>query len=371
MAWPHPALLDVAAGRPWPGGVPVGEVLHDADRHRLTGQLWAAVRDLPDVGTDTERAHLRDTWLTQRLVSRRLLAVLRDVVARAADVDIDLATIKGPVAEHRWYGEAGLRPSVDVDVVLPGHQRHRAGELLRLLCPQHPLVDHLQRLVDARLLQSVTFPAPGTRVAVDLHVDSLKLEGLWSRTGAEVDDGATRYALDDGTRVQVHDADVSLLQHALHLNKDRFRSLRGFVDVARIITDPTLRWDRVHDLADRDGLLVPVTRSIAAVVDLLGLPPSPLPHLRGPRAEAWDAAWPTDVWFRDARELRQRQLLLPLLARGRAVEATGRVVRRMFAPRAQIAYYLGRPELAEGSYAALTWARALTRVSSRGARARR
>ena len=328
MPHPHPVLIELAAGRPLPSSVDDPEhLLTTALEHRMQGLLWSAVmRGEIELPLETER-RLAVFDLRTQAHHRRLWAVLEEVTALLAQHEIEVATFKGVAAEARWYDRVGERPSRDLDLWLSPHQIGRVDDAVRLLQPGHPLVGRLTRLVDRGHLQSIDVLWGDE--SVDFHVDPFKL-GVPSRVLGTLWDRK----IDLGSGVSMLDPAASLALFLVHLNKDRFSWLLGFVDVTRIIDTEPEAAARATEIATQDGFLVPVSKSMAMVASVLGRtsPPSPA---SGWRARAWDRLWPSEVMLGGDNgflHAHRRQFLLPYLAPGRVGEATGNIVQIALPP---------------------------------------
>lgn len=330
MGAPHPALLDLVAGRALPAIGDSSALVRSAVDHRVHGLLWSAVR-AGEVALDApDRLALAGHAVATRSLQSRIWAALDRVAPAAAALGVDIATVKGVTAEARWYDAEGERPCRDLDLLVAPHHLDRVGALIRHLDPLHPLAGDVQALVDAGRLQSVQVVVAD--VPVDIHLDLFKL-GVPSRQRDAIWQGTVPFPLPSGGIVAVLDAETALVHFLVHMNKDRFRWLLGYADVVHLLQRTTVDWDRVDVLAAGDGLEVPVRRSLAAVLDGLGLPrqgPAPLP---GWRDVAWQRLWSERVRLQGdlgVVRFRHRQALLPALAPGRAPEALGLWARKLF-----------------------------------------
>ena len=119
MASPHPALIELAAGRPLPFRVGDPEhLLATALEHRMQGLLWSAVtRGEIDLPLETQR-RLAVLNLRTQAHHRRLWMILEEVTALLAQHGIEVAVFKGVAAEACWYKRMGERPSRDLDLWL-------------------------------------------------------------------------------------------------------------------------------------------------------------------------------------------------------------------------------------------------------------
>ena len=279
---------------------------------------------------DMQRGLATESLLTEQR-HRKLSTALAGVHDLLRDEGIDVATFKGVTAEQRWYDGVGDRPCWDVDVLVAPHCLQRAGELVAFLDPRRRDSARIQTLVDEGILQTIDIVFDG--VVMDVHFDLFKL-GFRSRQSDLVWERIVEVPLFDGRTVRALDAEISLVFSLLHLNRDRFAKLLGFVEVLRIIERSALDWDFVDRFVREEGLETPHALSLAVVCDTLGV------DLRGPvppagwRTRIWNAAWPADIRLLGEegrlRFGRRGAMLLPFLVRGRSKDAARYLARRMF-----------------------------------------
>lgn len=315
-----PLLLDLAAGRENPEAVLDAQTIRLANEHRLTGLLWTWARShLADVEVKTELAQ-NDLYVQAHLV--HVWQVLGEAVGRLAEAGIEVATIKGVTAEARWYGRRGERPCSDVDLLLSPRQLHRVADAVRLLEPEHPWVSYVAPLEATGRIQAVTTHVDG--MEVDLHFDLLKL-GIPTRQSTDVWDVTSPYPLPGGGSVRVLDDTTALVQFLVHLNKDRFQRLLGYADIARVIANGSVDWERMERFARAEGIAASTFRTLEVVLDELDLPwPMQLARPRGPRVQAWNVIWRPGIRLRGIEgrlRFRRRQDWIAFLARGRTLEA--------------------------------------------------
>jgi hypothetical protein len=332
MTRPHPALIALAATGELPAVDDERALVHSAWQHRMTGLLLTALADRPPADADARR-QLVEHVQRSREQHERLWQTLQRAVKRLAELDIEVATLKGVTAEARWYDSVGERPCRDVDLLLGPLDVHRTTEVIRAIEPSHPLATVAQPWIDRGTMQAATLTVDG--VPVDIHVDPLKLgvrlrqrELVWDRTG--------QVPLPDGGSVRVLDPELSLILFLLHLNKDRFRYLLGFVDVRRVIERETIDWGFVARFLAAEGLTVPAAQSLAVVAETLRLDVPALPRSPGLRSRIWDVVWRPSIRLRaeeGRRRYRKRQELLPFLCAGRSREGLVNAWRVLLPPR--------------------------------------
>ena len=132
MARPHPALIELAAGRVLPYFEDGAHLVASAVEHHMAGLLFHRIRgDLrlePAVERDLVAINL---FMEAR--NRRLRGALAGISERLHAEGIDVATFKGVAAELRWYDHIGDRPCSDIDLLVAPHNLHQVGALVDLL----------------------------------------------------------------------------------------------------------------------------------------------------------------------------------------------------------------------------------------------
>jgi hypothetical protein len=337
-AGPHPALIEVAAGRRLPRVTDPGPLLRSAFAHGMAGLLLSEVERTCPPWRRTALAALLARQAAVRAWHERLWTGLASVAATLDDLGVQVAVAKGVVAEARWYGWMGERPCSDLDLLLSPAQLSRIDDVVATIEPSHPLCGKVRGLAERGLLQSIDLECDG--VPIDLHWDILKL-GIPSRNRQAIWDRTVPFTAPDGRLLRVLDAECSLLHLLVHLNKDRFRRLLGFADVARIRALEDLDYAAVGRLAHTDGIEASVGASWDVVVRTLGLPGGNDLQARGVRSVVWQVAWRPSVRLRATEStirFRHRQWLITLLGRGRAVEAVRCWARQTFPPADLLAY---------------------------------
>ena len=351
---PHPALVELAAGRPLPAVDDHDELGRSALEHRMGGLLWSQVSNGAIEGPTAWRERLAGADLATRTRHQRLWRTLTDVTEQLRAAGLEVATFKGVVAEHRWYGRMGERPCVDLDLLLRPDHLDRIDDVIALIEPGHALRGRVGTLVAQGRLQSVELmTADG--VSIDLHADAFKLwlpsrrDVVWARV-VDVETPA-------GGVVRALDAEASLVHFLVHLTKDRFRSLLGYVDVARVAATPDLDHDFVAWWVDTEGLDVHYRAALDTVAATLGLDLAPSAS-RGPREMVWHAVWRPAIRLRGdegAVRFRHRQVWVTLLARRRTA-AKARFLARKLLPAPELVDYR-RPVRGPVLWR-LTWGRA-------------
>jgi hypothetical protein len=258
---------------------------------------------------------------------------MKECHRRLATIGVEPAFVKGVVSEYRWYDAEGERPCADVDLLIGPSDLHRATEVIAALDPGYPWLSQVPYLIGGDHIQAVTLTIGD--VDVDVHFDLFKV-GPSGRRAQEIWDRCE--ILDDlDPPLRVLDPSTALVHFLVHLNKDRFSYLRGYVDIVRIATRSSPDWDRVDELARADGLEVLAYSSLRAVYDDLGLPSKDLPRIPpGWRAIAWRLLWGRRtrlLGYKGALNSTRRWFWIPILARSRGAAGARWWWRHLFPPR--------------------------------------
>ena len=245
----------------------------DSGTYRLLPLLWTRVRDLPAAEPLEGRLRgiYRHSWVARQQLVRHVapaLGVLREA-------GVPLLLLKGAALTFREYPEAGARPMMDLDALVPYADRLRAREAL---VAAGWSVSSLARTQEVEAIGQVTVRR-GEPPDLDLHwrapgdLPPLDDRWLWrDTTWAEL----------EGIPVQLPSPTTHLVVTLAHgLRGNRESPIRWVVDAARIIErDPAaIDWDEVVWLAERMRLRTRVTFGLD-LLDELGVPVAPAAHRR-------------------------------------------------------------------------------------------
>ena len=357
VAQPETALLDLAAKRVPSIGDLTPRVVSSAIEHRMEGLLysWAAATErLPHPAAEPLVAADTQNWARSQMLATNAVRLESHATAHG----VDICFFKGVALESQVYTRRGERPAADLDVIVRGGTVTSVTDWVAALQPRHMWIPELESLISGRHIQAIDLVVDG--VQVDLHFDPLKLEIIRSRAAERLLSRVSPCDLGPGT-VTGLDPEASLVLALLHLNKDRFRRLIGFADVARLLSQVT-DWDWVLEYVSTEGLRTPVTASLDVVANALDLPhPVELDTVRHSRV--WNVFWPerTRLLGREGVvRFRYRQMIIPFFSAGRWVEALAGIARRLFPPPPMLrAFY---PDATGGYLGMLVFGRLTRRV---------
>jgi len=335
---PHPALIEVAAGRGLSTITDPLPMVRSAFEHGMTGLLLNEVEQTDQVWRRPALGLLRARQASVVAWHQRLWGGLESIVALLDNIDVEVAVAKGIAAEARWYSRLGDRPCSDLDLLISPADFERLDDIVAVVEPSHPLCGKARRLAERGFLLSIDLVHEG--VPIDLHWDILKL-GVDSRNRHLIWERTVEFPLPNKGTTRALDAESSYIHFLVHLNKDRFRRLLGFVDAARIYDRGQLDGDAVDRLIRNDGLETSAHASWNTVVDTLGLAARPRFVKPGIRAAVWHVAWRPSVRLRGAQSkgrFRHRESLIAVLIPGRTLEAARLWFRRRFPPAEMLIY---------------------------------
>jgi hypothetical protein len=322
----------ITPGLDWPS------LLRLSDAHGVVPLVARNLGALPDAAIPESVRRAADR-ARQVNAARNLLGsrVLEQALGSLGKVGIRVMPLKG-VALGQWlYGDASLRVSGDVDILVP---RQDAARALRLLsehgyatAPGEPRV--AAQDVDLLLESNIEYgllPPECPDVPLELHwgiawrwVPDAAIEDLWATSAP---------AWFAGVETRRPSPEWELLYLAVHAARHRWQALKWLVDLHEAFGRGQAQWRLARKTAVRFGLESVLDLAAALCRTLFDSPvadgaaPAPLPSWvrvfpSGPAAAGqWrDAAFPTRLLARPSDKLRYlaRVLFLPTLAERRLV----------------------------------------------------
>lgn len=338
LVGPHPALVELAAGRSLPKVSDPMPMLRSALAHGLAGVLLTEVEQTDQQWRRLVLGLLRARQASAEAWHQRLWHGVESIGGIFDDLGVEVAIAKGIAAEARWYSRLGERPCNDLDLLLSPAHLSRIDDIIAAVEPSHPLCGRTLDLAQRGFLQSIDLVHEG--VPIDLHWDILKI-GIPSRIRGIIWERTIPFPQANRSSVRMLDAETSYVHFLVHLNKDRFRRLLGFVDVARVYDREELEGAAIERLVRTEGIKTSVDESWNVVVSTLGLAAPRRESTPGIRTAIWRLAWPPSVRLRtEESRIRflYRQYLIALLIPGRTIEAIWSWLHGRFPPAELLAY---------------------------------
>jgi hypothetical protein len=313
-------------------------MVRSAFAHGMTGLLLTEVEETDQPWRRLVLGVLRARHVSVEAWHRQLWSAIESIAGILDDLGVEVAIAKGIAAEARWYSRLGERPCSDLDLLLSPAHLSRIDDIIAAIEPSHPLCGKTRDLAERGFLQSIDLKRDG--VPIDLHWDIFKI-GIPSRNREVIWERTVPFFLSNTSSVRMLDPETSYVHFLVHLNKDRFRRLLSFVDVARVYDQEELDGDAVERLVRTDGIKTSVDESWNVVVSTLQLPAPRRQSTPGIRAAVWRLAWPPSVRLLASESrirFRHRQYLIALLIPGRTTEAIMSWLRGRFPPAELLAY---------------------------------
>lgn len=276
-------------------------VIHHSRPHGVVGLLYRhltnpVVADLvpPQVIDQLKNNYMALTVLSMRQFNRFNLAA----EALAAE-DVEMITLKGAVLAEELYGDIGLRPLSDIDILV--REEHwpavfkvlkelgysAAGKEFAEIPPKftrYDVPDHMQYLLPDRTCLEFQFDL------FTLGIGMLDIGGVWARS---------RPAVVAGARARVLSPEDQLLHLAVHANRHGCGRLKWLVDIAEFLRQNSgdLDWGLIAEIARLEKVTASVYSTLTHVERLFGerlIEPASLDKLK-PAAHQqllWKAVWP-------------------------------------------------------------------------------
>jgi hypothetical protein len=318
------------------------------DRAEAHGVVPLAARSLAALGWRDVPPPVRAAFEAARRINAARNALVARALGRVLEglgrVGVPVIPLKGVALSESLYGDAAIRVSADLDVLVPRECVSRAWTVLGEL--GYVMAAHEERVEESELgllLESnieAAFASPeAAGCPVELHWDiawrwphsAPALADLWADARPRPFRGAPAHALGP---------EWELLYLAVHAARHRWESLKWLVDIHEICRRGGFDWKKVHAKADRFGLTDVLEISLQASAALLD---TPLPARPAARAlpdwlelfpatpdplDIWQGAlYPARLFARPSERLGYlaRVLLVPTLAERRLIRLPRRL----------------------------------------------
>ena len=263
------------------------------------------VRDSPRPGVPEEVASaLREGYRINQLRSELLAAELARLLRLLGENDVPVIPLKGVTLAKALYGDAALRVSLDIDLLVPESEAVRARRLLVThgfessvpeafflgyqfpQCADCSLLPQGSAGLQAGILSGTAAVPPDIRSAsvhagiagrsaafpLDLRwrllpygsADTEAIRDLWAES---------REANYFGVLARALSPEWEFLYLAVHAASHGWQMLKSLVDIHQISTANTVDWRKARQKADRFGLDEAVECTLGACSLLLDTPP--------------------------------------------------------------------------------------------------
>ena len=316
------------------------------DRAEAHGVVPLAARSLAALGWRDVPPPVRAAFEAARRINAARNALVARALGRVLEglgrAGVPVIPLKGVALSESLYGDAALRVSADLDILVPRECVARAWTVLSEL--GYVMADHEERVEASELgllLESnieFAFASPeAAGCPVELHWGiawrwphgAPAIADLWADARPRPFRGAPAHALGP---------EWELLYLAVHAARHRWESLKWLVDIHEICRRGGLDWEKVRAKADRFGLTDVLEISLQASAALFD---TPLPSSPPARAlpgwlelfpatpdplDIWQGAlYPARLFARPSERLGYlaRVLLVPTLAERRLIRLPG------------------------------------------------
>jgi hypothetical protein len=273
-------LSDRSGGSsPLADGLPEGTnwpaVLEAAVAEGVSGLLYQALRSRADIPA-APLAELKKTC--HRIQARNIILMgeLRSVLSQLGSAGIPVIALKGAALSLLVYGDIGLRPMVDLDLLVQPEQAERAVSILREAGYRRGSKPELRPGFDRQFHNEEQLRAPAPCMNnVDIHWQMIAplftnrhvdLPAVWERAVEVGLVGQKAYCLSP--------ADWVLHQAAHAFYKHRRDRLLDLVDLDRLIRylGPRLDWQAVIGIGEAFHWLPALAAVLPGCVEWLGTP---------------------------------------------------------------------------------------------------
>jgi hypothetical protein len=246
------------------------------ERHRIAPLAFAGVTGMRDRVPEHAYQQLRAAALRDRTATLQLVALLASVTARLAEAGVEAISIKGPTLGMLAFGDASLRQSRDLDVLIAPEQLPAA---LDALSAADFRVVQLAGGTDADrvarwmgMMKDLSLVHLPTGALVELHWRLANNPHLLPLSVAQ-----SRQAVDIGAaRLGTLGADDLLLYLCVHGARHGWFRLKWLADVHALLAAAGPGGaERFHARAASAGLAAPAGQMLELLREVYGLPVPP------------------------------------------------------------------------------------------------
>lgn len=200
-------------------------------------------------------------------------AELLNITSLFADNMISCIHLKGVSLSEYLYHDLGLRPVVDLDILVQPADFSKANELLLQRGYTRMLQeDTIKGKIHKRMTHQWPYRHEARRVLVELHRQYVP-KSRANRVGSERIWSRAQNMLLDGQSIQIMSPEDLLVYLSIHASKEFWGSLLQVNDLASLIVQhPNLDWSAVIGIARANHSILRVLISLALTSTLLSVP---------------------------------------------------------------------------------------------------
>jgi hypothetical protein len=270
--------------------------------HGTSGLLFRHLSALqPDAGVPKEvLERLYDFYLNITASNLQQMAAFQKAADAFAEVDVDLILLKGAALAESLYGDIGLRPMSDVDLiireddwpkvckVLKSLNYHSVGQEFATLPPKltrYDIQSHVQCVSPMETCLEFQFDL------FTMGIGMLDMDGVWERS---------REVVISGRAVRVPGPEDQLLHLLIHANRHGCSRLKWLVDIAEYLRQcEDIDWNLLEMIARREKVGAVIYMTIRHIEHLLGIdlvPRAVLEHMKPQALQrmVWNYLWPEE-----------------------------------------------------------------------------
>lgn len=240
-------------------------LIQAADYHGLTPLLWF---HLQQFSTQVPATHAEELRKTAMVVTRNNLKLVSELGQLLPALGPKAMPYKGPLLAEYLYGNIGLRPAVDLDIIVPPASARDAIEMLAKYGYRidPPLIG---AQLDSALRWNYEVALMNGDVALDLHWDVVARGVSVSLGFDHIRERATRRTI-AGVSVLWPSPEDHFLLLAVHAGKHLWRKLAWVADIAQLTRQEPMDWECLIERARASRCLrmLLVTAKLAA--DIFG-----------------------------------------------------------------------------------------------------
>ncbi|MHB9111525.1 MAG: nucleotidyltransferase domain-containing protein [Thermoleophilia bacterium] len=277
-----------------------GMLIHQSTVHGTAGLMLRHLSALsPQVAVPGETIdELRGIYLKITASSLKQMAQFKKVARKTGEAGVEIIVLKGAALAESLYGDVGLRPLSDVDILIREADWQKVSEILKLykysafgqdfspLPPsltKYDIQTHLQFLSPVGTCLEYQFDL------FTLGIGMLDMPGVWMRS---------RESVVGGEKVRVLSAEDQLLHLVIHANRHGCSRLKWLVDIAESLRQSTgIDWDKFVEIARRERATAIVFLTLIHIEHLLKISMVPrhvMERMAPSRSQrmAWNYLWP-------------------------------------------------------------------------------